>query len=64
MGGDMSYDTRVTVVLLAMLVTGWAFGYAQAYTKYQHRMKDAQERAEAAYRRYWNGYPYDERSEF
>lgn len=56
----MSYETRVTFVLLAMLATGWAFGYVQCYTKYQTRMKDAQRRADAAYRRYWNG----ERSEF
>ena len=57
----MSYETRVTFVLLAMLVTGWAFGYLQAYTKHQNRLRDAQKRADEAYRRYWNN---DERDWF
>ena len=56
MGSDMSYEARVTFVMVAMIFTGWAFGYMQCYTKHQARMKDAQRRAEAAYKRYWNGY--------
>ena len=57
----MSYETRVTVVLLAMLLTGWGIGYLQAYVKQQNRLRDAQKRADEAYRRYWNN---DERDWF
>jgi len=52
----MSYETRVTVVLLATMFSAYCGGYLACYTKYQSRMKEAQKRADAAYRRYWNGY--------
>jgi hypothetical protein len=50
----MSYETRVTIVMAFMMLTGWGIGYVQAYTKHRSHLRDAQTRAEAAYKRYWN----------
>jgi hypothetical protein len=56
----MSMQARIDLFGILCAVCGWGFGYVQCYVNQRDKARKAQERAEAAYRRYWNGYDGDE----
>lgn len=56
--------TQFAVDMFGLVCAGAGFciGWVMCWRRQVARLRDSQARAEAAYRRYWNG--YDERSEF
>lgn len=49
----MSYETRISVVILATMFSGYCIGYVGAYTKFKRRLERAERRLDAINR--WNG---------
>lgn len=49
-------QAAVDIFGIACGILGFGIGWFMCWRKQEARLRDSRERAEAAYRRYWNGY--------
>lgn len=58
--------TQAAVDIFGLLcgAGGFGIGWVLCWRRQVARLQESQRRADEAYRRYWNGYTYDEPREF
>lgn len=49
---------------LACCAMGFGLGWVLCWRKQVERVRESEYRRQEAYRRYWNGYPYDDKEPF